>query len=47
MGGVILPRRTRRQSIRTFNEQILFSLLTHITTMSWMFLTSRAKRAPL
>ena len=46
MGGMMLLRRTLQQSIPTFNEQILFSLLTHITTTSWMFLTSRAKLAP-
>jgi hypothetical protein len=46
MGGVMLPRRTWRQSIRTFNEQIVFSSLTHITTTYWMFLTSPSKLAP-
>jgi hypothetical protein len=46
MGGVMLPRRTWRQSIRTFSEQIVFSSLTHITTTYWMFLTSPSKLAP-
>ena len=45
-GGVMLPRRTWRQSIRTFSEQIVFSSLTPITTTYWMFLTSPSKLAP-
>jgi hypothetical protein len=41
-----LLRRTWRQLIRTFNEQISFSSLIPITTTSWMFLISPSKLAP-
>jgi len=45
MGGATSRRQTWRQSIRTFNEQILSSSLTLIMTTSWMFPTSLLKLA--